>query len=405
MTLKPVACFGVADNTTFEISPENLRSILGQIEAELLCSDTYSRALASLRTMLGEATATAEILIKAVSREAIRLAFKRLPNSAPPEETTVDIDAAPASGQERLSPSYHPRLQDRPAPPPPPPPLPVSILYQRQFTHNDAVSATATLDGNNLGGSSQPGGEPPKDEFKATRSPSPSTVLRPEAVAVESPFAEIKKRKRLSKAEKAALAIQEREEGLRQLGLELRKARQVRSLSLQQLHSQTLVPLHHLEALETGQIDRLPEDIYIRGFIRRVGDALGLDGAAMVASLPTPDVAKAMLPSWSLPEVESGTGFCLRPVHLYLGYTALMAGAVGGLAWLSQQPIPGANAMPEQQSPKPPAPTKVAPEKPTTKSTPAKKQQRPVAKPGVKQSNLGGIIVGTDIAPPEVFLT
>jgi cytoskeletal protein RodZ len=63
---------------------------------------------------------------------------------------------------------------------------------------------------------------------------------------------------------------------VRQLGEELLRVRQDRGISLYQLHLQTLVPLHHLKALETGQTDKLPEDIYVRGFVRRLGDALGL---------------------------------------------------------------------------------------------------------------------------------
>ena len=77
MALKPEAYFGVTDHVTIEISQESFRSVLSQIEAELLCSDTYSHALASLQTMLGEAASAAEILIRAVSREAVKLAFDR----------------------------------------------------------------------------------------------------------------------------------------------------------------------------------------------------------------------------------------------------------------------------------------------------------------------------------------
>ncbi len=79
MALKPEAYFGVTDHPTIEISQESFRSVLGQIESELLCSDTYSHALASLQTMLGEAASAAEILIRAVSREAVKLAFDRFP--------------------------------------------------------------------------------------------------------------------------------------------------------------------------------------------------------------------------------------------------------------------------------------------------------------------------------------
>lgn len=380
MELKPLACLGVNGNTAIEISQETLRSVLGQIESELLNSEVYSRALASLRTMLGEAASGAEILIKAVSREAIRLTYKGFarPNKTAARTSEASSVGTPSSPfpevkPAQVNPTSHPTsLQARPTPPPPPL-LPISILYQH-LTKQDW--STSTL---------------PKPELL------PSPVERdnsehrdrPSSPPPELPPPPPKKPKRLTKAQKEALAIQEREERLRQVGQELRKARQVRSLSLQQLHSQTLVPLHHLDALENGHLDRLPEDVYIRGFIRRLGNALGLDGQAMVASVPVP--SSTQTPSWSMPEVESG-GVNLRPVHLYLGYTALMAGAVGGVAWLSQQSMPGANAVPSKSL------------SPAPSVKPAKKHSTPTPKPGLK-SSIGGIMVGSDIAPPEAIST
>ncbi|HLO51280.1 MAG TPA: helix-turn-helix domain-containing protein [Kamptonema sp.] len=383
MVLKPVTYFGAPEQTTVEISQESFRSILGQIEAELHCSEIYSRVLASLQTMLGEAASSAEILIKAISREAVRLAFQRVPKQNKAVRQTLEAKDVPASRS---------RVQDRPVPPPPL--LPVSIMYQRTLED----SATTTISKPEAGNSeadadtSEKNNHPPQEDFKEVVHPPAGAMAAP--TPAERNFSlttpGLPKKKRLSKAEKLALAVQEREDKLRELGLELRKARQVRSLSLHQLHSQTLVPLHHLESLEKGQIEKLPEDIYIRGFIRRIGNALGLDGNAMATSLPVLEESKTTLPSWSLPETEIA-GLDLRPVHLYVGYTALMAGAVGGIAWLSQQSMPGATAVPNKSIPSP------------ASVSPSQKRQVPTPKPGIKKSSQGGIIVGGDMAPPEMI--
>src|SRR4028118_2429666 len=69
---------GVIENPTLEISQEGLRSILSQIEAELVDSEVYRRTMAGLQTMLGEASSTAQILVKAVGREAVRLTFQQV---------------------------------------------------------------------------------------------------------------------------------------------------------------------------------------------------------------------------------------------------------------------------------------------------------------------------------------
>ncbi|MDC0839876.1 hypothetical protein POG23_19615, partial [Limnoraphis robusta] len=61
-----------------EISSEDMRSLLYKIEAELHKSEVYQIALQSLQKMLGEVATKAEIVIKAVGREAIQLSVKQL---------------------------------------------------------------------------------------------------------------------------------------------------------------------------------------------------------------------------------------------------------------------------------------------------------------------------------------
>lgn len=138
------------------------------------------------------------------------------------------------------------------------------------------------------------------------------------------------------KSNRAEQLLQERHQSLQQLGQELRRARVARSISLQQLHEMTWVPLYHIRALEEGQIEQLPEEIYIRGFIGRIAKALGLDSEQVLNQLPASDPNAGLLPSWYHGPTQQG--FYLKPVHLYLGYAALMAGAAGGLHLFAQPP-------------------------------------------------------------------
>ncbi len=78
MALKPLASYSLASEASIELSQNNVHSLIAQIEAELYCSDTYRYALASLQTILGEAARTAQVLIQAVSREAIQLAMGQM---------------------------------------------------------------------------------------------------------------------------------------------------------------------------------------------------------------------------------------------------------------------------------------------------------------------------------------
>ena len=341
MVMQPTYGNGFIESPAIEITQEGLRSVLTQIEAELLDSEVYRRTMAGLQTMLGEGFGTAQILVKAVGREAVRLTFQQFVRQY--KVVPVTNDGTNKAGQEETNPP--PMVDEQP------------VQAESQPQAISVEEATHSVE----------------------KAKSPGFISRT--------FGEAKATKKSSKAELAALAIaQQREELLRQVGQELRQARQSRSLSIQQLHTQTLVPLHHIEALEAGRIEQLPEDVYIRGFIRRIASALGLNGVALADSIPQPDPVKSVVPSWY--ESTAMPGLQLNSVHLYLGYTALIAGAVGGLGLMSKQAIPGASV---EIEPATPSQASVSPKADRAEAT---------SKPGLKASK-NGIKAGADIAPPE----
>jgi hypothetical protein len=118
-------------------------------------------------------------------------------------------------------------------------------------------------------------------------------------------------------------------------GQEICRLREQQQLSLDQLRIRTQIPMYHLISLESGAVDKLPEEIFVRGFLRRICNQLGPEGQALLAQLPPPpSLPQAILADW---QQQSGLGAGdLRSAHLYLGYATLVAGAVGGLAWSMQ---------------------------------------------------------------------
>jgi cytoskeleton protein RodZ len=73
----------------------------------------------------------------------------------------------------------------------------------------------------------------------------------------------------------AAMAISERP-GV-DLGATLRRAREARKLSLQQIAAITKISVGVLEALERNDISRLPGGIFSRAFVRAYASEIGLD--------------------------------------------------------------------------------------------------------------------------------
>ncbi|MEH2374892.1 helix-turn-helix domain-containing protein [Nostoc sp.] len=74
-------------------------------------------------------------------------------------------------------------------------------------------------------------------------------------------------------------------EQLKEITTQLRQVRQEKSIRIEEIASQTLIRAGVLQALEEERFEELPEPIFVQGFIRRYGDALGLDGNALSHAL------------------------------------------------------------------------------------------------------------------------
>ncbi|GAP99372.1 helix-turn-helix domain-containing protein [Leptolyngbya sp. NIES-2104] len=87
-------------------------------------------------------------------------------------------------------------------------------------------------------------------------------------------------------------------EQLKSIATRLSEERQKKSISLEEIAAKTYIPQRLLSAIEDANLDRLPEPVFIQGFIRRYADAIGLDGTALskeftvdLSPLPAPTAA------------------------------------------------------------------------------------------------------------------
>ncbi len=374
MAVKLVSSYSFPGNIPIEIDRDSWRSLPSNIEAEIQSNQVYSLMLTNLKTTLEEAVAQTEAQIKALGSKAIKLNLKNLTRTLTPEKKASSTDLiscqpnnidepeksslSQQNYQEQLISKNQNQVQKNMS-------TNLSIIEAETPTESILVSINSNNTETNLSENNQNSSE----EFQPQNN-------------------RLKWNKKPTKAEQAALALQERNTYLQELGEKLQKARKMRCLSMKQIHKQTFVPLHYLEAIEKGQTEKLPEDVYLRGFIFRLGNALGFDGLALAAALPISNSLQGLMPSWS--KSNKDFGFYLHPVYLYLGYTALMAGAVGGLSWMSQQPSPGANLIPDKLE----TPDSVAHSDRDVETTQT---------PGLK-STTGSLVVGSDLAPPETMM-
>ncbi|NEU82068.1 helix-turn-helix domain-containing protein [Nostoc sp. UIC 10630] len=326
MVTTPVYYLQILDNPNIEISQDELRSLLGEIEVKLHRSGVYRRALAIVQKLIGEQTDQAQDLLKAVGREAIGLAFQQFAQQSQKVETVTDNK--PATETVNSSPE----------------------IQQEHCTLREETS---------------------KNTAENSLWKKPLQLLNHQRISQ----AEL--------AEQAELAAQQRMVCLRQIGQQLQKTRQSKGLSLDHIQLSTHIRTELIEALENGNWKELSDDIFVRGFIRRYGDALGLNGVALAASLPFLAAIPVTQPFSD--QSKKGMGLEIRPTHLYVGYTVLLAGAMGGLTLMSQQQA-NTNISNEQDN--------------SSSVLQSLKQQSPTVKPGIKSTNTG-VAVGSDISPPE----
>ncbi|MBF2067376.1 MAG: helix-turn-helix domain-containing protein [Calothrix sp. C42_A2020_038] len=354
-----VYSLSIPGKSAIEISQDELRTILGEIEVELHRSKVYRRALATVQKMFGESSEQAKQLFKAVGREAIGLAFHKFAQQQHKEENQPNAGSSPDLPVEAES--------------------EVTIQSETDSVNHGETS----VDLSQCLTSSKFHPKFENDSQQVTKNTLSLEKIRSSAKS-NSPLTWFKNKK-VSKDELAKQALaQQRIEILRDIGQQLRQARELKGMSLSQLNVYTHVPVHQMEAIENGSWDSLPEEVYVRGFIRVMGNALGLNGTKLVALLPAPEPAKTIAPVWYKEQNNTGIGFDIKPMHLYVGYTALVAGAVGGLSIVSQQ------AEAQRQIPDSPS-----------SFTQTLKEKQSNTKPGL-QSN-GQVSIGSDIAPPEAF--
>lgn len=86
-------------------------------------------------------------------------------------------------------------------------------------------------------------------------------------------------------------------ERLQQIGGHLSRLRESKKISLEKIARQTFIPQRLLEALEAGEVERLPEPVYVKGFIRRYADAIGLDGVELADTFDAPAMYPVAAPS------------------------------------------------------------------------------------------------------------
>jgi cytoskeleton protein RodZ len=86
-------------------------------------------------------------------------------------------------------------------------------------------------------------------------------------------------------------------ETLKRIAQQLVQARETKGISLEEIATKTFIPMRILKALEAGETFKLPEPIFVQGFIKRYAKLVDLDAEALAKQIPldAPPVAVQLI--------------------------------------------------------------------------------------------------------------
>jgi cytoskeleton protein RodZ len=124
------------------------------------------------------------------------------------------------------------------------------------------------------------------------------------------------------------------------LGEKLRKLRSERRISLGEASRNTRIQVKYLEYLEEGTYDKLPVDVYVRGFLRSYAEFLGVDEKILIRLYEKENEIKKNLEKRKTPKKEKKetvnvSSFVFTPKVLTIGLIVFLI--IGGFFYLYKE--------------------------------------------------------------------
>ena len=336
------------------ISLNQMISLVTEIEAEVYASPIYCNALATL-TKNSKNEKNTNSILKKITRSVIRVAFQKFLSI--PEFQRQPLPVQPFD----LS---NPPLTNLPQ-------EPINQENLPSYTMPSTLEKTQSL----------PKQEEPNmvhaiAESSDTISPNNFDDLESKAKELETKIHHSIENFRIAKPATEATPIADarlnnnqetdRHQRLQEIGGQIREARLAKSITIAQINVNTAISIGKIEAIEEGCLEKLPEEIYLQGYIRRLGNAVGLDGdrlAHYFLSSPPNPVETIKKNSNKSSSNQPNNKIYLNSMHLFWVYISLIASSFGFLSLIANNTDPSINIMEENNKELEALPIKPEPEK------------------------------------------
>jgi cytoskeleton protein RodZ len=135
-------------------------------------------------------------------------------------------------------------------------------------------------------------------------------------------------------------------------GSYLKHERELRGVPLDEIAQSTKISIRFLRALEEGRFEDLPGEVFIKGFIRSYGQAIGSNVDELLAAYhesgSKPQDTKSPPTAPSISQEEQPQPRFNYPVKAILGFGMALLIIAGGVYWITSDP--DENAGPSQQT-------------------------------------------------------
>lgn len=175
-------------------------------------------------------------------------------------------------------------------------------------------------------------------------------------------------------------------------GEHLKREREMRQVSLDEICVATRIGNRFLEALEQEDWDRLPGGVFNRGFVRAVSRYLGLDEEAMVAEYVLATAERTPTPEWAKPQPAAAMApenHRLRWIGIGLVLLLIAAGALGWRVYAAHRAVRRAAAISEELAAQP-VNDELSPRQPASADTLDQSASVPQTDPATEPEPAGG---------------
>jgi cytoskeletal protein RodZ len=124
---------------------------------------------------------------------------------------------------------------------------------------------------------------------------------------------------------------------LAEVGLKLQQIRTAKNISLETIAANTKISKRLLIAIETGNMEELPEPYYIRALVAKFAREIEANVEFILPSASESEVSDS--PIGSKTKRKYLLNFQLRSLHLYLLYILLVIISVTGITFLVERPV------------------------------------------------------------------